>query len=129
MGFIKHALIGIALYEAIKYMLKKSGDDLFDAAQLASAACLPLRKDVVDVIAGARQTDQLQGLKENATSGKASEDGSSGLAGQQEIAKPDLNEDLTAGSDPETPLTGQVTEKADPWKKSLANDELRAPDS
>lgn len=71
MGFIKHALIGIAIYEAVKYMLKSASD--FEYSEL----------------------------------------------------------DLDVGTNPETPLTsyGNARSQDDPWKNSLANDELRAPDS
>lgn len=129
MGFIKHALIGVALYEAMKYALKKCGKDFSEGGHLASVVRQPIREEVVDIIAGARQTDQLQRLKENAASDRGGEHASSGLSGQRDFAIPDSDEDLTAGSNPEVPLTGEVSEKADPWKKSLANDELRAPDS
>ncbi|MCD0488348.1 hypothetical protein LPB86_08910 [Pedobacter sp. MC2016-14] len=71
MGFIKNAVIGIALYEVAKYTLKKGW------------------------------------LSHN------------------------LNDDLDVGSNPKTPLTGHYfrNDEEDPWKNSLANDELRAPDS
>lgn len=65
MKFIKHALIGIALYEAVKYILKRE-DCGFNFNQ------------------------------------------------------PDLTRSAT-GDD--------LIEDDDPWKNSLANDELRAPDS
>jgi hypothetical protein len=85
MGFIKNALIGIALYEAVKYFLR-NGDRDFDYAsegtQAASATRQQLRNDDIDIIAGARQADNLDRMKENAT-----------------------------------------------WQNSLANDDLRAPDS
>ena len=129
MGFIKHALIGIALYEVVKYALKKSAEDFSEVGQLASAVGQPVREEVVDVIAGARQTDQLQRLKENAVSGEYSTDTSSALAEHGDITSHNSEEDLAIGSDPDAPLTGQVAEKTDPWKKSLANDELRPPDS
>ncbi len=82
MGFIKHALIGIALYEAVKYFLKDT-----------------------DVVAVASQNDHYW-VK-------------------------DAEIDLQVGTNPETPLTGPeiVKDQDDPWRNSLANDELRAPDS
>lgn len=71
MGFIKHALIGIAIYEAVKYFMKPVSDS------------------------------------------------------------PYYELDLDVGTNPETPLTshGVAMDQDDPWKNSLANDELRAPDS
>lgn len=132
MGFIKHALIGIALYEAVKYILKKedSGIELADdGKQWVSDVNQRLRGGEVDVIAGARQTDQLGRLKENAASGENSASSSGGLASQSGVAHPDSSDELVGGTDPEAPLTGKAPEKDDPWKNSLANDDLRAPDS
>ena len=104
MGFIKHALIGIALYEVVKCVLKK-GDDNFEPAHNqgeGGALVHRLHREKVDVIAGVRQIEHLDRMKENATSG---------------------------ASDSGTPLTGTASDKKDLWKNSLANDELRAPDS
>jgi len=71
MGFIKHALIGIAIYEVVKHFMNPDS-----AAQYAEL-------------------------------------------------------DLDVGANPETPLTGYRydNDQDDPWKNSLANEELRAPDS
>lgn len=69
MGFIKHALIGIALYEAVKYILNKEDSGLelaHDGREGVSAVNQQLRTEEVDVIAGARQTDQLDQMKDNA---------------------------------------------------------------
>lgn len=110
MGFIKNALIGIALYEAVKYVLRKQdfGSELsHNGSQGVSSGKQQLRTDEVDVIAGARQTDQLKRMKKNANS----------------------SDELVGGTDPEAPLIGKDPDKDDPWKKSLASDELRAPDS
>jgi hypothetical protein len=87
MRFIKNALIGIALYEAVKYFLRKDDCDLKFAGQLS---------------------------KENSR-----------------LNTQDLDDDFFAATDPETPLRGESPVKAadDPWKNSLANDDLRAPDS
>ena len=92
MGFIKHALIGIALYEAMKYLLKKE-----EAGFAANSipATNPGR-----------------------------------MINESRLSTEDFKIDLQAGTDPETPLTGTVqAKKDDAWKNSLANDELRAPDS
>ena len=92
MGFIKNAIIGIALYEGIKYLMKndvfasKKFDELISGTV---APAKPFREEEIDVRKGARQTDQLDYLRENAIK--------------------------DAGNDP--------------WKNSLANDDLRAPDS
>lgn len=72
MGFIKHALIGIAIYETVKYLMKPVSNSLYSEL------------------------------------------------------------DLDVGTNPETPLTSygaNSDQQDDPWKNSLANDELRAPDS
>ncbi|RZM19841.1 MAG: hypothetical protein EOO88_36930 [Pedobacter sp.] len=113
MGFIKNALIGIALYEGAKYLLSKQQLG-FDPEMLPSPQSI---REEHDIIAGARQTDHLTRMQENAaTSSHLHEDS---------------DDFLKAGTNPETPLTGYETasDKDDPWKKSLANDDLRAPDS
>ncbi|SMC87715.1 hypothetical protein [Pedobacter africanus] len=131
MGFIKHALIGIALYEAIKYVLKKGDCGLEpanDQVQRVSPV-LQLRGEEVDIIAGARQTDQLDRMKENAAFGRSSAPGSQELAGQAGRTTFNTDDDLVAGTDPEAPLSAKISGSEDTWKNSLANDELRAPDS
>ena len=132
MGFIKHALIGITLYEAAKYILKKENPGLepaHDGRQGVSAVNQQLRREEVDVIAGARQTDQLGQLKENAASGRNSASSSEGLASQSAATHLESSDELPGGTDPEAPLIGKDSDKDDPWKNSLANDDLRAPDS
>lgn len=69
MGFIKHALIGIALYETVKYVLK-----------------------------------------------------------QQDPANDPANDPQVSFYQPQMEPEIDLVEE-DPWKNSLANDELRAPDS
>ena len=131
MGFIKNALIGVALYEAVKYFLRK--EDRFkltpDGSQDISPSRGQLRGEEVDIIAGARQTDHLKQMKENASSSEVSEN--VGLVSEPQLSKQDSADDLLAGTDPETPLTGNKRDNAerDAWKNSLANDDLRAPDS
>lgn len=90
MGFVKHALIGIALYEVVKYFLKK--EDC--ALNIVSERIQVIPPDL------------------------------------QRMPSQDSADDLIAGSNPETPLAGRSPRNVDdPWKNSLANDELRAPDS
>jgi len=131
MGFIRNALVGIALYEAVKYFLRK--EDSFkcapDGTQGISPSRVQLRGEEVDVIAGARQTDHLKQMKENASSGGIS--ANVGLVSEPQLNNMDLANDLLVGTDPETPLAGTKSDKteSDSWKNSLANDELRAPDS
>ncbi len=134
MGFIKHALIGIALYEVVKYLFNKNDlgfAHVSGSMQTGSPSRQRLREDQVDVIAGARQTDQLQQMKENAASTHQHSESPSMLMDDERPAVADSEDDLQIGTDPETPLTGPETKKDqnDPWKNSLANDELRAPDS
>ena len=54
-----------------------------------------------------------------------------GFIKDSQLNNQDLGGDLDAGFDPETPLTSHdsMRNQDDPWKNSLANDELRAPDS
>lgn len=132
MGFIKHALIGIALYEAVNYILKKEDSGLKlanNGGQAVSAMNQELRNKEIDVIAGARQTDQLDQMKENSASGKTFVNANEGLISQPGVTHPGSGDELLSGSDPEAPLTGKDLDKDDPWKRSLASDELRAPDS
>jgi len=127
MGFIKNALIGIALYEAAKYLLRKE-DYTFDSGTESFRGgfhrARQLRDEDFDVIAGARQPDHLQQTKT-----RSSSQGISSNAGP--VSGLESDKDLLAGSDPEIPLAGQTGQKdsQSPWKNSLANDELRAPDS
>ncbi|RZK73036.1 MAG: hypothetical protein EOO85_18225 [Pedobacter sp.] len=65
MGFIKHAIIGVALYEAVKYLIRQDR----------------------------------------------------------------LEQQVEFGTDPESSFTGRGSDEDDPWKNSLADDTLRAPDS
>lgn len=135
MGFIKHALIGIALYESVKYFLKERETleyaKLTEGVQAVPAAQQQLRGEDVDIIAGARQVDQLKRMKDNAAANRASADNSRSLTSETRLGSQDAEDDLEAGNNPETPLTGHEpdVDQDDPWKKSLANDELRAPDS
>ncbi len=92
MGFIRHALIGIALYEAMKYLLKNE-ETRFAANSIPAT-------NSGEINNGSR------------------------------LSTEDFKIDLRAGTDPEIPLTGMSHAKTDDvWKNSLANDELRAPDS
>jgi hypothetical protein len=90
MGIIRDALIGIALYEAVNYLLEKQSEKSSS------------RERSVNV----RNTEALP---------------------TEQYAEPAF----AAATDPEVPLTGDgsVTNRKDAWTNSLANDELRAPDS
>ncbi len=106
MGFIKHALIGIVLYEAVKYFLNDRG-----------------------VLADTRQNDPY--WKENVVTNGISAHYSTGLINESGLSVQDSGIDLLVGTNPETPLTGpeRLNVRNDAWQNSLANDELRAPDS
>lgn len=111
--------MGIALYEAVKYFLRKQEHSVGFVGENSNSITpsgQQMRGAEVDIVAGARQTDHLERMKENALSWSSGQDS---------------GDDLAAGTNPGTPLTGEDPDKAsnDPWKKSLANDELRAPDS
>lgn len=107
MKFIKHALIGIALYEAAKYFLNKKNqafNSIMETERLDSGGRQQLSFEHIEA-AGAKLTSKL--------------------------TNHDPVDELKVGINPDAPLTGSDAEKdqEDPWKKSLANDELRAPDS
>jgi hypothetical protein len=90
MGFIRNALIGVALYEVARYLWKKNG---LDNSTLSHDHEINRRKRT-------NFFDNYPG------------------------------DPLAAGSNPEVSLTGvNTTNDDDPWKNSLANDDLRAPDS
>lgn len=107
MKFIKHALIGIALYEAAKYFLNKKHlgfSSIMEREQLDSGGRQQLSVEHIEA-AGAKLTNKL--------------------------TSQDPIDELKVGINPDAPLTGddKLKDMDDPWKKSLANDELRAPDS
>ena len=91
MGYIKNALIGIAIYETAKYFWK--------------------RNELVQ-----------PGL---------SHDRGINRRPRTHLFDNYPGDPLAAGSNPEVSLTGAGTasNENDPWKNSLANDDLRAPDS
>jgi hypothetical protein len=66
MGFIKHALIGIVLYEAVRYIMHQENLSFARVAEgtRSGSARHQFRAEDVDIIGGARQTDQLDRLKE-----------------------------------------------------------------
>ncbi|WP_285058491.1 hypothetical protein [Pedobacter ginsengisoli] len=86
--------------------------------------------NAVKVKKSARQTEHLDQMQQNA---KADWEtiGSSGDLAPEDDTYREPGDDLNIGSDPEANLTGPVQEKDqnDSWKNSLADDELRAPDS
>lgn len=134
MGFIKHALIGIALYEAVKYFLDKDDkgfDQVTTGSKVVPLASQQLRSESVDIIAGASQTGHLNQMRENAIKHQAFTNDTSGFVNTSPLYRQDSDEEFEAGTNPEAPLTGQESDsnQNDPWKKSLANDDLRAPDS
>lgn len=134
MGFIKHALIGIALYEAVKYFLGKEDLRVVHALEGAKSGSTPrqkLREENVDIIAGASQTGHLKRMKENAAIDQASANDAVAPVNTPGLVSQNSDADLEVGTNPEAPLTGQqsANDQDDPWKNSLANDDLRAPDS
>ena len=134
MGFIKHALIGIALYEVVKYLLDKEGQQFAHAPQggkVDSTASLKLREESSDIIAGASQTGHLKRMKENAAIDQTSANNAIEPVNPPALVRQDSDADLEVGANPEAPLTGHdsASDQNDPWKNSLANDDLRAPDS
>ena len=107
MGIIRDALIGIALYEAIAYVLKNKSDGFSEAGRSF-------------------------GGTQSKTAGHLNvDDSSAGTLKDSGGNSTDSGDRLAAGSNPEIPLTGDgsVNDRKDAWTNSLANDELRAPDS
>jgi hypothetical protein len=106
MGLIRDALIGIALYEAVNYVLKKKSTALADVGGGSS--------DPIDYSRIASQ-EEFRPLEPST----------------EPLITSHLNDGLAAGVNPEAPLTGtgSADGSRDTWKDSLANDELRAPDS
>jgi hypothetical protein len=135
MGFIRHALIGIALYEVAKYYLKKEDlafGHVTNGVEAGSVTRQRLRNGNVDIIAGARQPDHLNQMRNNAAANEAPVINATGINNETPLVSQHAGDDLDAGTNPDTPLTGREKsqqEHEDPWKNSLANDELRAPDS
>lgn len=134
MGFIKHALIGIALYEAVKYFLDKEDKGFAQVTtghKLMSLASKKLRSESGDIIAGASQTGHLNQMRENVAKHQAFTNDTSSFVNTFPLDRQVSDDEFEAGTNPEAPLTGQesASDQNDPWKKSLANDDLRAPDS
>jgi hypothetical protein len=108
MGLIRDALIGIVLYEAVNYVLKIKSNGVLDADGASLHAV------------GASSSAGGEGSRPMEYS-----------ANEPILSNQDFDAGLAAGADPETLLTGDgsLDTPDDTWKNSLANDELRAPDS
>lgn len=135
MKFIKNALVGIAIYEAAKYLWNNRTLNFATEAEgpntTATRPQTRIRKEETNIISGASQ-DHLQQLKENAKTQNNAADDNQGLTSQpQQQYTQNANDPLETGSNPDAGLTGQKAgpDQNDPWKNSLADDELRAPDS
>ena len=132
MKFIKHALVGIAIYEAAKYLWNNRTLSFVSETEgpstTANRTHTRFRKEETDIISGASQ-DHLQ---ENAKTHNILAEEDRGLASQPQQQYTQTADDLLeTGSNPNAALTGQKADpdQNDPWKNSLADDELRAPDS
>ena len=108
MGIIRDALIGIALYEVAKYVLGTKTNEVLVAGEGSGHAV---------------------GLS-NHPAGNVSNPGVHSPV-ETTLNNQDLDAGLAAGANPDTLLTGDgsLDLPDDTWKNSLANDELRAPDS
>jgi hypothetical protein len=108
MRIIRDALIGIALYEAVNYVLQKQRSIAVSNADEGSS-------DAVDYSRVASEEDfrPVEPFGESRSEDQR------------------LSEGFATAANPEAPLTGTGSEDSDEdvWKNSLANDELRAPDS
>lgn len=106
MGIIRDALIGIALCEAVNYLLKTQSDGLSDAKGFSKVAIADNSAAGISQMGILNERDNLP---------------------TEHHAEPAF----AAATDPDVPLTGDgsVTDRKDAWSNSLANDELRAPDS
>lgn len=108
MGIIRDALIGIALYEVLGYVLKLKSNEVLEPAKG------PLRVVHSPYNSGGEVANPVERQPIEHT-----------------LSNQDLDAGLAAGADPETTFTGDgsLDTPDDTWKNSLANDELRAPDS
>lgn len=108
MGLIRDALIGIALYEAVNYFLKLQSNGVLDA----DGGSLRVVHSAHNSVGEVNKAEEKQHVEPT-------------------LSNQDLDAGLAAGANPETLLTGDgsLDIPDDTWKKSLANDELRAPDS
>lgn len=133
MKFIRNALIGIAIYEAAKYLWNNRTVSFASEAEgpnMITSPNIKIRMEETNIIIGASK-DHLQQLKENPKKHNNADD-DQGLTSQPHAPLSQNADDrLETGSNPDAALTGQKADpdKADPWKNSLADDELRAPDS
>ena len=113
MGFIRNALVGIALYEAVKYLMKKEEFGFSFATDEPTASSSGRAPAPIHSVGSSNEATKR--AAERVT---------------EPVSSHDLEVDLELGSNPDVLLTGQDSTKTDdPWKKSLADETLRAPDS
>jgi outer membrane scaffolding protein for murein synthesis (MipA/OmpV family) len=105
MGFIRNALFGVALYEAIRYFLKTGEPEYANFAQNEPQPRKLIREEV-DVVKGARQTGHLEQMQLNAKADREASSSSGGLASEDDAYRRPVVNDLSIGSDPEANLTG-----------------------
>lgn len=151
MGIIRNALVGIALYEVVSYLLKKGSNGSLDSSKSLTAAFSGVQTPSIGSLNLASEersnprehsssssssgsnsssgSDSSLGSESNSSSGSNS--ASSSKFGSKSHSNTNSNLDLAAGSNPELPLSGDgsLDPPKDEWSNSLANDELRAPDS
>ena len=147
MGIIRNALIGIALYEVVAYLLKKESHDSIDSSKSLTGAFSGVQAPSIyplNVVSEERFNPTERGSSNSSlgsdsslnsilSSGSNSNPGSKSHSsfGSKSSSNNNSNLDLAAGSNPDLPLSGDgsLDPPKDEWANSLANDELRAPDS
>ena len=145
MGIIRNALVGIALYEVVSYLLKKGSNGSLDSSKSLTAAFSGVQTPSIGSLnlASEERSNPREHSSSSSSSGSNSSSGSDSSLGSDSNsssgskshsnsdANSNSNLDLAAGSNPELPLSGDgsLDPPKDEWSNSLANDELRAPDS
>jgi hypothetical protein len=131
MGIIRNALIGIALYEVVAYLLKKGSHDSIDSSKSLTGAFSGAQVPSINPLNAVSE----ERSKSDSSFGSIPSSGSNSSSGSESNSSSGLNAnsnlDLAAGSNPDLPLSGDgsLDPPKDEWANSLANDELRAPDS
>ncbi|HEX8607939.1 MAG TPA: hypothetical protein VF679_04800, partial [Pedobacter sp.] len=127
MGIIRDALIGIALYEAIAYVLKNKSDGFSEAGRSLEGSLGGTKSYAAGHLNVVRESESLPIEQSNAgVASGTSYDSSAGTQKDSGVNSPGSGDSLAAGSNPEIPLTGDgsVNDRKDAWTNSLANDEL-----
>lgn len=139
MGIIRNALVGIALYEVVSYLLKKGSKGSLDSSKSLTGSLSGVQTPSIGSLnLGSEERSNTRehsssssSLGSDSSLGSESNSSSGSKPHSNSDANSNSNLDLAAGSNPELPLSGDgsLDPPKDEWSNSLANDELRAPDS